>query len=53
MAFEEGVDMAWLIIFAVIILLVMIGFYAFFRPGIQGGWISNIVSAFKWLLNPP
>jgi len=53
MAVEEEINMAWVIILALIILMVMIGFYLYFRPGVQGGWFSTIVEAFKWLLTPP
>jgi len=53
MAFEEGVNMAWYIVLALILLIVMIGFYVFFRPSVQGGWFANLVAALKWWLTPP
>ena len=53
MAFEEITNMAWVIILALIILIVMIGFYVFFRPSVQGGWLSSIFSTLKWFITPP
>lgn len=52
MPFEEGVTMVWVIIFALMTLIVMIGFYIYFRPSIEGGWINLIASIFKELLLP-
>jgi len=52
MAFEEGINMVFVLVLALAILIVMIGFYIYFRPSVQGGWISNLINAFKWLLTP-
>ena len=53
MAFEAGINLAWILILSLAVLIVMIGFYLFFRVGVQGGWLSGIASALKWLVNPP
>jgi len=52
MPFEEGINMVWVIIIALMILIVMIGFYIYFRPSIEGGWLTGIINAIKSLLQP-
>ncbi|MEM5778779.1 MAG: hypothetical protein QXD43_06135 [Candidatus Aenigmatarchaeota archaeon] len=52
MAVEE-ISNAWIIIIALLILAVIIGFYAIFRLSVERGPITSIIYyAFKWLLSP-
>ena len=53
MAFEEITNMAWVIILALIILISMIGVFAFLRPNVQGGWLTGIANTLKWFVTPP
>lgn len=53
MGFEAGVDMVWVLLFALAIIATMIGFYIFFRPNVEMGWLSGLINAVKWLIMPP
>lgn len=52
MAFEEGINMAWVIVLSLAVIIIMIGFFLFFRPSVAGGLLSNLVSALKFLTQP-
>ena len=51
--FEVGVDMMWILIATLALILIMLGFYIFMRPGVQGGWMTSFVQTLKWLVMPP
>ncbi len=52
MAFEEGINLVWVLILALAIVAVMIMFYVHFRPQIEGGWLYALIKAIQWLLTP-
>ena len=52
MAFEEGVNMIWILLFALALIATMIGFYVFFRPNVEMGWLTSLVNSVKWLIIP-
>lgn len=53
MAFEEGIDLALIVGIALAVIIVMISFFLFFRPHVEGGWFTSIAAALKWLALPP
>jgi hypothetical protein len=52
MPFEEGITMVWVIIIALLIVLVMIGFLVYLEPKIEGGWLTGLIDAIKFWLQP-
>ncbi len=50
MAFEENVKILILIIFGIAIIAVMIGFWIFFRPQVEGGWLGFLFNALREII---
>lgn len=53
MSFQEGVNIFLYLLLALALILAVIEFYNYFRPGVEGGWFASLGSALKWLINPP
>ena len=50
MPIEETTDMVWYIIIALLVVVVMIGFYIFFSPNVEGGWLGALFNGIASLL---